>query len=65
VTSEEIYTHFRIPAPAPAAVSDLRPSWNVAPQSTQPVIRLNTRNDRPDWVDPVDPDKPDEPPTLF
>jgi putative SOS response-associated peptidase YedK len=41
VTSQEIYTHFRIAEPVPVEVSDLRPSWNVAPQSTQPVIRLN------------------------
>jgi putative SOS response-associated peptidase YedK len=40
--TELIYKHFGIPAPSPEApTADAPPSWNVAPQSWQPVIRLN------------------------
>jgi len=40
--TELIYKHFGIPAPMPESPSaEAPPSWNVAPQSWQPVIRLN------------------------
>jgi putative SOS response-associated peptidase YedK len=38
---EMIYTYFRVPLPRPEPATDLAPSWNVAPQTMQPVIRLN------------------------
>lgn len=40
--TELIYKHFGIRAPRPESpTADPPPSWNVAPQTTQPVIRLN------------------------
>jgi putative SOS response-associated peptidase YedK len=40
--TELIYKHFGIPMPSPEApTTEAPPSWNVAPQSWQPVIRLN------------------------
>lgn len=41
IATEEIYTHFRVPRPKPEEVTGIFPSWNVAPQSYQPVIRLS------------------------
>lgn len=39
---ELIYRHFGIPLPRPEPPSDIAPSWNVAPQTFQPIIRLNS-----------------------
>ena len=41
-TAEAIYSYFRVPLPGPDAPNNLFPSWNVAPQTYQPIIRLNS-----------------------
>lgn len=38
---ELIYRHFGIPLPRPEEPTDAPPSWNVAPQTNQPVIRMS------------------------
>lgn len=40
--TELIYKHFGIRDPRPESPSELAPSWNVTPQTMQPVIRLNS-----------------------
>lgn len=39
--TELIYRYFGLPKPQPEPPSDLAPSWNVAPQTLQPVIRIS------------------------
>ena len=36
-----LYQYFGLPLPRPEEATDTAPSWNVAPQSNQPVIRLS------------------------
>src|SRR5690242_11790783 len=47
---EMIYTFFHVPLPSPKPVTDLVPSWNVAPQTIQPVIRINRDTGRREIV---------------
>lgn len=39
--TELIYRHFGLKPPRPEPAAELAPSWNVAPQTIQPVIRMN------------------------
>jgi putative SOS response-associated peptidase YedK len=42
IATEQIYRYFGIANPPPEVTdTDLKPSWNIAPQTMQPVIRLN------------------------
>ena len=49
-TTRMIYEYFGIPLPEALPPDDLVPSWNVAPQTMQPVIRLNRDTGRREIV---------------
>jgi len=49
--TELIYRYFGIPQPQPEApTADAPPSWNVTPQTMQPVIRLNPETGQREMV---------------
>ena len=39
--AQTLYEHFGIRDPRPREATDIAPSWNVAPQTMQPVVRLS------------------------
>lgn len=51
IATEQIYRYFGIANPPPEVTdTDLKPSWNVAPQTMQPVIRQNPHTSEREMV---------------
>jgi len=48
--TEMIYRYFRIPMPQPEPPNEVVPSWNVTPQTMQPVIRRDPEGGRREMV---------------